>query len=42
MAEQVLASIMIAPKTFESREYPMPDIPPTLAAAGESHWRLWQ
>jgi D-arabinose 1-dehydrogenase-like Zn-dependent alcohol dehydrogenase len=28
MAEQVLASTIIAPKTFESREYPMPDISP--------------
>jgi threonine dehydrogenase-like Zn-dependent dehydrogenase len=28
MAEQVLASTMIAPKTFEVREYPLPDIPP--------------
>src|SRR5437867_6437263 len=28
MAEHVLASTMIAPKTFEVREYPMPDIPP--------------
>lgn len=27
MAETVLASTMIAPKTFEVREYPMPDIP---------------
>ena len=28
MAETVLASTMIAPKTFEVREYPMPDLPP--------------
>ena len=28
MAEHVLASTMIAPKIFEIREYPMPDIPP--------------
>jgi Alcohol dehydrogenase GroES-like domain len=28
MAERVLASTMIAPKTFEVRECPMPDIPP--------------
>ena len=28
MAGHVLASTMIAPKTFEIREYPMPDIPP--------------
>jgi hypothetical protein len=26
--------MMIAPKTFESRKYPMPDIPPTLACCG--------
>ena len=28
MAETVLASTMIAPKTFEVRVYPMPDLPP--------------
>ena len=33
MAEHVLASTMIAPKTFEPREYLMPDIPPKAGAA---------
>ena len=28
MAEMVLASTMIAPRTFEVREYAMPDVPP--------------
>ena len=37
MAEQVLASTMIAPKTFEVREYPLPDIPPTPVCC---EWKL--
>ena len=43
MAEQVLASTMIAPKTFEVREYPHAGHPPRRrSAASGSYWRLRQ